>query len=149
MEDITKLKILLDTIETYIYSIPGISEEYELPDRAFIKHGENASLDWQRFQLEQLQGAYLMIVLQYWTGNPIARARVRQQRYGRVVAVCVKKFVRASLIGVDYASLRNADCPAFARYGDQRPAVVSKLGTERIIHSVRALRKPSYLSIYF
>jgi hypothetical protein len=30
-----------------------------------------------------------MIVLQYWTGNPIARTRVRQQRFTRVVAVSI------------------------------------------------------------
>lgn len=41
----------------------------------------------QQYQLEELQGAYLYVVLQYWTGNPIARSRVRQQRFTRVVAV--------------------------------------------------------------
>ena len=82
-----KLKALLDTIETYIYSIPGLNEEYDLPGRTYVKHGENASPEWQQYQLEELQGAYLMIVLQFWTGNSIARRRVRQQRFTRVVAV--------------------------------------------------------------
>merc|ERR1711964_427468 len=41
----------------------------------------------QQYQLEELQGAYLMIVLQYWTGNPTARTRVRQQRFPKVVHI--------------------------------------------------------------
>jgi hypothetical protein len=86
-EDVLKLKMLLDTIEEYIYSTPGLNDEYEAPGRAYVKQGENASPEWQQYQLEELQGAYLMVVLQYWTGNDIARTRVRQQRFTRVVAV--------------------------------------------------------------
>lgn len=82
-----KLKYLLDTIESYIYSIPGLDDEYDLPGRTYIKRGEDASQDWQQYQLEEFQGAYLMIVLQYWSGNEIARSRVRQQRFSRLVSV--------------------------------------------------------------
>merc|ERR1712093_113324 len=86
-EDVAKLKGLLDTIEGYIFSIPGLSDEYEMPGRLYAKHGEAASAEWQQYQLEELQGAYLMIVLQYWTGNPTARTRVRQQRFPKVVHI--------------------------------------------------------------
>ncbi|KAH7383612.1 hypothetical protein BKA64DRAFT_163191 [Cadophora sp. MPI-SDFR-AT-0126] len=86
-EDVVKLKGLLDTIEGYIFSIPGLSDEYEMPGRLYAKHGETASAEWQQYQLEELQGAYLMIVLQYWTGNPTARTRVRQQRFPKVVHI--------------------------------------------------------------
>ena len=79
--------MLLDTIETYIYSIPGLNIEYDAPGRIYVRHGPEASEEWQQYQLEELQGAYLFIVLQYWTGNAIARTRVRQQRFARVVAV--------------------------------------------------------------
>jgi hypothetical protein len=85
--DVAKLKLLLDTIETFVYSIPGLSEEYDLPGRAYAKHGDSASFEWHQFQLEEFQGAYLMIIIQYWTGNQIARTRVRQQRFARVAAV--------------------------------------------------------------
>jgi hypothetical protein len=81
--------MLLDTIEGYIFSIPGLNDEYEAPGRIYVKQGEDASPEWQQYQLEELQGAYLMVVLQYWTGNAIARTRVRQQRFTRVVAVSV------------------------------------------------------------
>lgn len=86
-QDMLKLKILLDTIETYIFSLPGLNEEYDAPGRTFVKQGENASPEWQQYQLEEIQGAYLMIVLQYWTGNDIARIRVRQGRFTRIVAI--------------------------------------------------------------
>ncbi|KAH6719294.1 hypothetical protein BKA61DRAFT_472893 [Leptodontidium sp. MPI-SDFR-AT-0119] len=86
-EDVAKLKLLLDIIEAYIFSIPGLSDEYDMPGRMYVKHGETASPEWQQYQLEELQGAYLMIVLQYWTGNPTARTRVRQQRFPKIVHI--------------------------------------------------------------
>jgi hypothetical protein len=79
--------MLLDTIESYIYSIPGLSDEYTLPGREYVRHGEESSFEWQYYQLEELQGAFVMIVLQYWAGNDTARRRVRQQRFSRFVAV--------------------------------------------------------------
>ncbi|CZS90558.1 related to transcription factor Pig1p [Rhynchosporium graminicola] len=86
-KDVAQLKLLLDTIESYIFSIPGLSDEYDMPGRVYVKHGENASPEWQQYQLQELQGAYLMIVLQYWTGNTIARTRVRQQRFPKIVHI--------------------------------------------------------------
>ncbi|KAL2067215.1 hypothetical protein VTL71DRAFT_1639 [Oculimacula yallundae] len=86
-KDVTQLKLLLDTIESYIFSLPGLCEEYEMPGRMYVKHGEDSSPEWQQYQLQELQGAYLMIVLQYWTGNPTARTRVRQQRFPKIVHI--------------------------------------------------------------
>ncbi|KUJ20601.1 uncharacterized protein LY89DRAFT_578525 [Mollisia scopiformis] len=86
-EHVAKLKMLLDTMEWYIFSLPGLNDEYELPGRTYVKQGDNASQEWLQYQLEELQGAYLMIVLQYWTGNAVARTRVRQQRFPRVDAI--------------------------------------------------------------
>jgi hypothetical protein len=82
------LKSILDIIEAYIFSTPGINDEYDLPGRTYIVQDENSSQEWQQYQMEELQGAYLMIVLQFWTGNPVARIRVRQQRFQRIVSVC-------------------------------------------------------------
>lgn len=84
-----KIKLLLDTIETFIYSIPGLNDEYDLPGRAYVKQGEDASPQWQQYQLEEFQGAYLMIILQYWTGTATARKRVRQARFGKIIEVCL------------------------------------------------------------
>lgn len=85
--DVARLKLLLDTVEAYIYSIPGLSDEYDIPGRKYAIQGENSAPDWQQYQLEELQGAYLMIVVQYWTGNVIARNRVRQSRFQRIYSV--------------------------------------------------------------
>ncbi|TAQ83093.1 hypothetical protein B7494_g8583 [Chlorociboria aeruginascens] len=86
-KDVVALKSILDIIESYIYSVPGLNDEYELPGRLYVKQGETSSPDWQQYQLEEFQGAYLMIVLQYWTGNPVARTRVRQQRFTRIISI--------------------------------------------------------------
>jgi hypothetical protein len=101
------VKLLLDTVEAYVFSIAGISEEYDLPGRPYVRHGENQSPEWQRFQLEELQGAYLLVVLQYWTGNPIARVRVRQQRFGRVVAVSLSP--RYAVLGLTKQIMRHLE----------------------------------------
>ena len=63
--------------------------EYDSPERRYIKQGLDASEEWQQYQMEEAQGAYLFVVLQYWTGNPIARGRAREQRFPRVVQVMI------------------------------------------------------------
>jgi hypothetical protein len=118
---VAKLKLLLDTIESYIYSIPGLNDEYDLPGRPYVKQGENSSLEWRQYQLQELQGAYLMIVLQYWSGNAIARARVRQQRFPRIVAVSfhmIEIDLYLFLIA-DHPSLGIADYTASTKLCDQ------------------------------
>lgn len=135
-EHVSKLKILLDTIEWYIFSIPGLGDEYELPGRTFVKQGENAPHEYQQYQLEELQGAYLMIVLQYWTGNTAARTRVRQQRFPRVVAVSSRwqQIYLAMLILVDISPSRLVNSATLARYSDHRPTFLQKLDPERVFH---------------
>lgn len=86
-QEVIKIKILLDTIETYIYSLPGLSEEYDHPGRQYAKLKDGATPEWQQYQLEEMQGAYLMIVLQYWTGTATARKRVRQARFTRIIEI--------------------------------------------------------------
>jgi hypothetical protein len=81
------MRLLLDTIETYIFSFAGLRDEYGLPGRRSVKRLEESSLEWRQYQLEELQSAYLITVLQYWTGNVIAKKRARQQRFSRIVAV--------------------------------------------------------------
>ncbi|KAF7878834.1 hypothetical protein EAF04_000037 [Stromatinia cepivora] len=80
-------KLLLDTIETYIYSINGFNDEFDLPGRTYAERTGNSSQEWLQYQLEEFQGAYLIVVVQFWTGNEIARTRVRQQRFARLVSI--------------------------------------------------------------
>ncbi|KAJ8069677.1 hypothetical protein OCU04_000105 [Sclerotinia nivalis] len=80
-------KLLLDTIETYIYSINGFNDEFDLPGRTYAERTGNSSQEWLQYQLEEFQGAYLVVVVQFWTGNEVARTRVRQQRFARLVSI--------------------------------------------------------------
>lgn len=93
LEDVNRLKMLFDTIEEYVYTIPALNDEYELPGRVYQIQGEDASPDWLQYQLEEVQGAYLIIVLQYWTGNAIGRTRVRQQRFIKYVSVSLAQLL--------------------------------------------------------
>ena len=141
-EDVAKLKLLLDTIESYIYSIPGLNEEYDLPGRPYVRKGENQSLEWRQYQLQELQGAYLAIVLQYWTGNAIARTRVRQQRFPRIVAVSLMLPLdrKTPLIdALDLSPLGITNYSTFTKLCDKRPAVIQELDPHRIMHSVCSL----------
>lgn len=83
----TEGKLLLDIIETYIYSINGFNDEFDLPGRTYAERKSNSSQEWLQYQLEEFQGAYLIVVVQFWTGNEIARTRVRQQRFARLVSI--------------------------------------------------------------
>lgn len=84
-----KLKILLDVIETFVFNLQGsgLNLEYDSPERRYIRQGLDASEEWQQYQMEEAQGAYLFVVLQYWTGNSVARSRAREQRFARVIQV--------------------------------------------------------------
>lgn len=77
------IRKLLDPIETYIYGLPGLRDEHEgcldlcqAPDDDTLHH-----------QFETFQGAYFIIVAQYFSGSITARRRVRQQRFSRVLTV--------------------------------------------------------------
>lgn len=77
------IRKLLDPIETYIYGLPGLRDEHEglldlcrAPDDDTLHH-----------QFKTFQGAYFIIVAQYFSGSITARRRVRQQRFSRVLTV--------------------------------------------------------------
>ena len=81
------IRQLLDLMETYIYGLPGLRDEYE----GSLDLSRAADDDTLLHQFETFQGAYLIIVAQYFSGSITARRRVRQQRFSRVltvVAVC-------------------------------------------------------------
>ena len=80
---IQRMRSLLDVIEAYIFSLPGLRDEYtnslslaEAPDEETLQ-----------YQFEVFQGAYLIIIAQYFSGNAAAKRRARRQRYTRVLDV--------------------------------------------------------------
>ncbi|KAI1625523.1 hypothetical protein EDD37DRAFT_607121 [Exophiala viscosa] len=76
------MKRLLDVMEAYTFSFPGLRDEYgafSLSDAA-----DEETLEYQ-FQL--FQGAYLMVVAQFFSGTLAARRRARRQRFTTVLGV--------------------------------------------------------------
>ncbi|KAJ6263043.1 Glucan 1,3-beta-glucosidase [Drechslerella dactyloides] len=87
--ELRRTRDLLDIAESYIYSRDYIRDEYEAyqpypgssPTESSKKTYED--VDWEDFQ--KLQAAYLVIVVQAWAGDRVAKRRTRQQRLSRVV----------------------------------------------------------------
>ncbi|KAF3908990.1 hypothetical protein ABW20_dc0108659 [Dactylellina cionopaga] len=86
--EIRKCRNLLDIVEVYIYSRDYLKHEYEFCQ----PYGANSipndkrtyeNVDWEDF--EKLQAAYLIIVVQTWAGHRVAKRRIRQQRFTRVL----------------------------------------------------------------
>ena len=78
-----RMRSLLDIIEAYIYSLPGLRDEY----MHSLNLAEAPDDDTRQYQFEMFQGAYLIIIAQYFSGNAAAKRRVRRQRYTRVLDV--------------------------------------------------------------
>lgn len=76
------MKRLLDVMEAYTFSFPGLRDEYgafslsEAPDEETLE-----------YQFQLFQGAYLMVVAQFFSGNLGARRRARRQRFTTVLGV--------------------------------------------------------------
>lgn len=89
------MKSLLDLMEVVVYSSSSLEDEYDI--RHGISPQGDVDSDKQR-QLEEFQGAYLMIVVQYWAGNATAKKRVRQQRFPRLISVKSPLFQRFPIL---------------------------------------------------
>lgn len=77
-------KSLLDVIEAYIYDCPGLREEFV----GSFNLAEAPSEDMLHYQFQMFQGAYLMVVVQYFSGDLAGRRRARRQRFSRCFDVC-------------------------------------------------------------
>ncbi|KAL4917708.1 hypothetical protein BDW62DRAFT_81297 [Aspergillus aurantiobrunneus] len=79
-------KRLLDFAELYVFSSDIFSHEYEVA--ATICGGRSADSeahDWVQFQ--NFQAGYLMVVVQYWAGAPVASSRAMENRFSEVIKV--------------------------------------------------------------
>ncbi len=99
---IQRMRSLLDIIEAYIFSLPGLRDEYTNS----LSLAEAPDEDTLQYQFEVFQGAYLIIIAQYFSGNAAAKRRARRQRYTRVLDV-----------GMDlvdtWTKLTSSDCTVF------------------------------------
>jgi hypothetical protein len=82
---IDRMKMLLDVIELYIFNVPGLREEFSYS----FDLSKAADEDTLYAQFEIMQGAYLIIVAQYFSGNLAAKRRARRQRFTRVLDVSI------------------------------------------------------------
>jgi len=78
------MRSLLDVMEAYIFGLPGLRDEYH--SGVNLAKAPDEDTLHQQFQL--FQGAYLMVVAQFFSGNVAARRRARRQRFMRVLTVC-------------------------------------------------------------
>ena len=78
-----RMKSLLDVIECYIFSLPGLRDEFT--GSVDLSVAADEVENWRQF--EAFQGAYLIIVAQYFSGNLAAKRRARRQRFTRVLDI--------------------------------------------------------------
>ncbi|KAH8819775.1 hypothetical protein F5884DRAFT_849078 [Xylogone sp. PMI_703] len=86
--EVEQLKSLLDLIEYHLYT-NLIPDDFKIPSQQndTVTVGEDFYDALLQHDVEVMQGAYLMIVIQVWTGNTMARKRARHQNFSRVVAM--------------------------------------------------------------
>ena len=80
-----RMRSMLDVMELYIFNLDGLREEF--PFSSDLSQAPDDITLHAQFQI--LQGGYLVIVAQYFSGNLQAKRRARRQRYTRVLDVCV------------------------------------------------------------
>ncbi|OAP58657.1 hypothetical protein AYL99_07747 [Fonsecaea erecta] len=75
------MKSLLDLMESYVFSLPEVRDEFfgtlgvlEAPDEDAVE-----------YHFQSLQGAYLFVVVQYFSGNLAGRRRARRLRFPSVL----------------------------------------------------------------
>lgn len=104
---VERMRSLLDIIELYIYNLPGLREEYSYSVDLSQAPTEEALHD----QFQMLQGAYLIIVAQYFSGNLAAKRRARRQRFTRVLDVSNSSPLNMVDVLTVRRSLEHLSCP--------------------------------------
>ncbi|KIW14953.1 hypothetical protein PV08_07740 [Exophiala spinifera] len=77
------MKNLLDVMEACIFSWPGLKDDYG----GLFTLAEAPDEDTLDFQFQIFQGAYLMVVVQFFSGNLSGRRRARRQRFTTVISI--------------------------------------------------------------
>lgn len=85
-EEVSAAKSLLDIAELYVYSTDFFTPEYEI-NLALRGSQPSASIedDFEAFQ--HFQGAYLMVVVQFWAGSQTSRQRAMEHRFSQIIKV--------------------------------------------------------------
>jgi hypothetical protein len=81
-----QVKALFDLIEVSIFESDSIKDKYEVGTPSTVLfEGPDA---FQR-RLEELQGMYLLVVAQFFSGNPVAKQRAANHRFSSAVKVLI------------------------------------------------------------
>ncbi|ETI25285.1 hypothetical protein G647_04660 [Cladophialophora carrionii CBS 160.54] len=71
------MKSLLDVIEQYVFSLPAVKDDY-FTTNGYLQMADEEALN---YHFQTFQGAYLCVVVQYFSGNLSGRRRARRQRF--------------------------------------------------------------------
>ncbi|KAJ9611619.1 hypothetical protein H2200_004803 [Cladophialophora chaetospira] len=75
------MKSLLDVIEHYIFSLQAVRDEYFCTN-GYLQVPDDEALN---YHFQTFQGAYLFVIVQYFSGNLAGRRRARRQRYTTIL----------------------------------------------------------------
>jgi hypothetical protein len=85
-EELSAAKRLLDLAELYVYSIDGFADELEIRN-VFRSPQSSTEPNTGLLAFQNLQAAYLMVVVQYWAGSQVSRRRAMEVRFSQVIRV--------------------------------------------------------------
>ncbi|POS86194.1 hypothetical protein EPUL_003298, partial [Erysiphe pulchra] len=80
--EVNSARSILDLVEYYIFSLDDLTDEHEI--RQIMMSG---NLHESPFCLSSLQAAYIMVVLQFWTGSSVSKKRTIESRFTNVTRV--------------------------------------------------------------
>lgn len=80
--EVNSARSILDLVEYYIFSLDDLTDEHEI--RQIMQSG---NLEESPFSLSSLQAAYIMVVLQFWTGSAVSKKRTIESRFTNVTRV--------------------------------------------------------------
>ncbi|KAE8444827.1 hypothetical protein EG329_014182 [Mollisiaceae sp. DMI_Dod_QoI] len=86
--DVNMGKMLLDLVEHYVYSIDDLTEASEI--RQMFRAPPNSAPDMLTMSMlafQHLQAAYVIVCVQFWAGNLVARRRAADSRFAVVVKI--------------------------------------------------------------
>jgi hypothetical protein len=88
-KEVSTAKLLLDLAEIFVFSVDDLREESEIRRvlRLPSTMEQDPNLMLSPFAFDHIRAAHLMICVQYWAGNPLAKRRVVETRFGVAVKV--------------------------------------------------------------
>lgn len=88
-KEVSTAKLLLDLAEIFVFSVDDLREEFEI--RRSLRFSstmrQDPNLMMSPLAFDHVRAAHLMVCVQYWAGNTLAKRRVVETRFGVAVKV--------------------------------------------------------------